>query len=242
MKYLLAFFAALVVVGVSAVPFNGNRTDLFNGNRSDIFSETFLDIFNGNYTPSLEKEFWEFRKLIPADKFGAIVEHFKNDPEIINGINYLHHKHFHGLVYNMEALPEFHRLVHYLQESGFDIIKKLKIFHLIVGMEDYVPPPKPSHNVFKREANFESGFKGYIKAIIAILPVKEIKELHNKKLKESESFAKFSSYIKSQKFSEICTDLGKRNETKELVHNMKLVGMDVIDIGDLHLRMLGFRY
>ncbi|XP_047368743.1 uncharacterized protein LOC124956663 [Vespa velutina] len=231
MKYVLTFFAAIIVVGVSAVPFNGNRSNIHN--------ENSFDVFNGNYTPSLDKEFSDFMKLIPLDKLGVILEKYKNDPVIINGYTYLYHKHFHGLVYAVEALPEYHSLVLYLRESGLDIIKRIKIFHLMYGMEDYVPP-KPLYELFKKEDNFEGGFKGLFKEIIAILPVEELKELHKRKVKESETFSKFVSYVSDPKFFDIRKALGEKNQTQELIKNMRLVGIDYLGYEDLLKHIFGF--
>ncbi|KAF7380854.1 hypothetical protein HZH66_014230 [Vespula vulgaris] len=218
MKYILTFLAALVVVGVSANPLNGNRTNLLNGNRSNIFSENFLDIFNGNYTPSLEREFSDFFRLIPMDKSDKL----------------------HQLVYAVEDLKEFHDCVLYLQEAGLDKIKQLKLLHLIFGMKDYVPP-KPSHDVFKKGNNFKPGFKGFIEAFIGILPAKEIKELYEKKSKESETFAKFISYYNSNKHFTLRQKLSETPEVQTLLKMLKLVGIDCLAIEDLHLRMIGMR-
>nr|KAF7394405.1 hypothetical protein H0235_017000 [Vespula pensylvanica] len=240
MKYILTFLAALVVVGVSANPLNGNRTNLLNGNRSNIFSENFLDIFNGNYTPSLEREFSDFFRLIPLDKLGEIFETYKNDPEIINAIYYLKSDKLHQLVYAVEDLPEFHKYVLYFQEAGLDKIRQLKVLHLIFGMKDYVPP-KSSHDVFKKRNNFKPGFKGFIEAYIGILPTKEIKELYEKKSKESESFAKFISYYKSNKHSILRQKLSETPEVQTLLKMLKLVGIDYMGIEDLYLRIIGMR-
>ncbi|KAL2722968.1 Protein G12 [Vespula maculifrons] len=240
MKYILTFLAALVVVGVSANPLNGNRTDLLNGNRSNIFSENFLDIFNGNYTPSLEREFSDFFRLIPMDKVGEIFETYKNDPEIRNAIYYLKSDKLHQFVYAVEDLKEFHDCVLYLQEAGLDKIKQLKLLHLIFGMKDYVPP-KPSHDVFKKGNNFKPGFKGFIEAFIGILPAKEIKELYEKKSKESETFAKFISYYNSNKHFILRQKLSETPEVQTLLKMLKSVGIDCLAIEDLHLRMIGMR-
>ncbi|XP_035728635.1 uncharacterized protein LOC118444452 [Vespa mandarinia] len=239
MKYVFTFFATLIVVGVSAIPLNGDRTDLLNGNRSNIYNENSFNMFNGNYTPSLDKELSDFMIRIPLDKLGAILEKYKNDPQIINGYTYLYHKHFHGLVYAAEALPEYHRYVLYLQESGLDVIKRMRIFHLTYGMEDYVPP-KPLYELFKREDNFEGGFKNLFKEIIAILPVEELKELHKRKLKESETFSKFVSYVSDKKFSDIRKDLGEKEPIQEIIKYMRLVGIDYLDYEDLLKHIFGF--
>lgn len=241
MKYLLAFFAALVVVGVSAVPFNGNRTDLFNGNKSYISRESFLDVFNGNYTVYLETDLAEFIYLIPLDKLGELMEKYKHDQQIISGVNYLYHHHFHDWLSIVETLPEYHELVNYFQESGLNIIRYMKVFHLIFRMKDYIPPPTSSHEVFKREANSQGGFEGFFDEFIAMLPINEIKELHQKKVKESETFSKFSSYMHNKKLPEMCNDLANNEKVQVLLKYLKLSGIDHLMALNTILYIFGFR-
>lgn len=240
MKYLLTFFATLFVVGVSAVPLNGNRTDLLNGNRSDILINTFLGIFNGNTSEPnpLDKDFVDFVKLLPSDKLRAIGDKYENDTKIKESIHYLTSKELHELVYAVEALPEHHRYVLYLQESGYDKIRELQAIHKILGMKDYVPP-KPSHQVFKKNDDSEGGLNGLIKECIAILPVKEIKELHQKKLKESPAFAKFVSYLRDKKLSKIWKNLIETPEFKKMDKKLKENGIVYAAIIDLFLRVIG---
>ncbi|KAF7381765.1 hypothetical protein HZH68_015638 [Vespula germanica] len=241
MKYILTFLAALVVVGVSAIPLNGNRTDLLNGNRSDIFVENIFGIYNyNNTTNDLDKDLIDFFKLIPVDKLRNIIKKYQNDTSIINLIHYVKSEEFHKLIYAVEALPEHHRYVLYLQESGYDKIRELKAMHSYLGMEDYVPP-EPSHQVFKRDNNSEGGLSGLIKEYIEILPVKEIKELHEKKLKDSPAFAKFRFYIRNKNLVQILRRLLRTKDAQKLVRESKKMGIDYFAIADLHLRVLGFR-
>lgn len=242
MKYILTFLAALVVVGVSAIPLNGNRTDLLNGNRSNIFHANIFGIFNGNESEPnpLDKDFFDFLELLPWDTFNKIAEEYENNTEIIETYHFVKSKEFHKLVYAVEALPEHHRYVLYLQESGYDKIRELKAMHSYLGMEDYVPP-EPSHQVFKRDNNSEGGLSGLIKEYIEILPVKEIKELHEKKLKDSPAFAKFISYLRDEKFSKIMKALVENKNVKKIIKVSKKNGLDFFVITDFFLRIIGLR-
>ncbi|XP_047368731.1 uncharacterized protein LOC124956657 [Vespa velutina] len=243
MKYVFTFFATLIVVGVSAIPLNGDRTDLLNGNRPDIFIDNLLGIFNGNNEEEnpLDKDLLDFVRLIPLDKLTEIANKYINDSLLIKQHEYVTSEEFHNLVYAVEDTQQHQKYVLYIQESGYDKIREIQMIHSALGMKDYVPP-KPSNEVFKKhDQKREGGLNGFIKEYVAILPVKEIKELHEKKLKESEAFAKFSSYILSQELREICKELGEIKPVKEMLRALDKVHIDYLAIMDLQLRILGFR-
>ncbi|KAI4503211.1 hypothetical protein M0802_001433 [Mischocyttarus mexicanus] len=228
-----------LVVGVSAVPLNEDRTNLLKNGGSNIV-ENFLDAFNGNnsgLTP-LDRDFLDFAKLIPLDKLRVIAHKYANDSEIRHSYHFVMSKAFHNLVYAVEALPEQHRLVHILEEAGVSAIRNLKIIHRVLGMKDYVPPPAQE---LKNVQRAEGGLSGFIKEYIEILPVEEINELHQKKLVESKAFAKFDSYIRSPRFAEIVVSLKATKEHKELVQKSLENGIDFRLIADLNARIIGYK-
>ncbi|XP_046836337.1 uncharacterized protein LOC124431954 [Vespa crabro] len=243
MKYVFTFFATLIVVGVSAIPLNGDRTDLLNGNRSDTFIDNLLGIFNGNNKEEnpLDKDLLDFARLIPQDKLNEIAKKYVNDSQLIKQHEYVTREEFHNLVYAVEALPEHQKYVLYIQKSGYDKIREIQWIHSILGMKDYVPP-NPSNEVFKKnDKNNEGGLNGFVNEIVAILPVKEIKELHEKKLKESKAFAKFVSYIQSEKLHKIWKELIDKEPTKEMLGALKMIGINYMAVLDLQLRVVGIR-
>lgn len=240
MKFVLTIFAAIVVVGVSAVPLN-DKINSLNGNRSNIV-ETFLDAFNGNnsgITP-LDRDFLEFAKLIPMDKLREIAHKYANDSGIRHSYHFVMSKTFHNLVYAVEALPEHHSIVRFLEEAGVSVIRNLRIIHRALGMKDYVPPP-PSTQELKNMERKEGGLTGFIKEYIEILPVEKIKELHQQKLKESQAFARFDSYIRSPKFREIVVALIATKEHKELMKVSLENGIDFLLIHELNACILGYK-
>ncbi|KAI4503210.1 hypothetical protein M0802_001432 [Mischocyttarus mexicanus] len=241
MKYIFTIFAALAVAGVSAIPLNGNRTDLLNGNRSLALSN-MVNILNGDRMEKnpLDKDLLDFVKLVPLDKLRPIVDKYLNDSKLIISIHYALSEEYHKLVYAVEALPEHHKYVLYLQESGFDKIRELKMIHEILGMKDYVPPSFLLMNQFIM-ADSEGGLSGFIKEYVDILPAKEIKELHQKKLKESAAFKKFSSYMLSEKLVQLSKALAEQKAFKEFLQKSLEHGIDYVAVQDLKLRIIGFR-
>ncbi|KAK2585723.1 hypothetical protein KPH14_010336 [Odynerus spinipes] len=119
----------------------------------------------------------------------------------MKALNYRFTNEFHNLLYAVVDLSEFHKYVLYLQEAEYDLIRELKLMHEMREMEDYVPPKQSNEQLIKETR--KGGVCGYLNDFIALLPKEKIQKLHRKKLKESPAFAKFSSYILSEKYTEI---------------------------------------
>ncbi|XP_015182073.1 PREDICTED: uncharacterized protein LOC107069346 [Polistes dominula] len=226
MKYVFTIFVALVVAGVSAIPLNDNM-----GNDEEMRRN------------ALDRDIIDFLKLIPVDELRPIMDKYANDSKLEASTLWLLTDEFHQLVYAVEALPEHQKYVRYLQESGFDKIRELKIIHQLLGMKDYVPPSLFLLSTISQYnlVDSEGGWSGYIKEFVEVLPVKEIKALHNKKLKESAAFKKFSSYVLSEEMSQLSKDLAKQQAFKEFLQKTLEHGIDYYAFVDLALRILGFR-
>ncbi|XP_043500778.1 uncharacterized protein LOC122523190 [Polistes fuscatus] len=235
MKYVFMIFATLVVAGVSAIPLNGDRSLSLN----NLVNEVNDSEMKKN---ALVKDILDFIKLIPMDKVLPIMNRYENDSKLQASLHYAMSEEFHELVYSVEALPEHQKYVLYLQESGFDKIEELRMIHDVLGMEDYVPPSFLLLTISQYNlAESEGGLSGYIKELVETLPVKKIKELHNKKLKESAAFKKFSSYLLDEKFSQLYKDLAKTEAYKEFIQKSLEHGINYHAAQDLGLRVLGFR-
>ncbi|XP_043500777.1 uncharacterized protein LOC122523189 [Polistes fuscatus] len=239
MKFVLTIFAAIVVVGVSAVPLI-EKINSLNGNRSNIV-EQFLDAFNGNnsgVTP-LDRDFYDFAKLVPLDKLRAIAHKYANDSEIRHSYHFVMSEEFHNLVYAVEALPEHHKMVQSLEAAGVSAIRNIKIIHRALGMKDYVPPPSSTLELKNMKPD-ERGLTGFIKEYIEILPVEKIKELHQQKLRESQAFIKFDRHIRSSQFRQTVMELASTEEHKEMLKVSLKNGIDILMICELFARIVGY--
>ncbi|KAK2585722.1 hypothetical protein KPH14_010335 [Odynerus spinipes] len=216
MKCTLTFLAALFLVGVSAHPLNG-----------------FSSI-------ELQHDILDFYVILPVSEFQQVAhKHITSDPKFIEAINYMSTEEFHNLVYAVEALPEFQEYVRYNEEAGYPMYEELRWVHIYFEMKPYVPP-KESHQQLTREAD-EGGMAGFVQDVIAILPKKELKELHDKKLKESAAFAKYSSYILSEKYTELQNAITSQKAYIEFKEKSLAHGVDIAAIEDMKLHLLGFK-
>lgn len=235
MKLILTLIAALVVFEISAVPLKSNKLDTV---------KTLLEVFNENNEELslLDRDFLDFVKLIPIDKLVTIIQKYENDPEILRSYDYVTSEEFHNLVYAVEALPEHRRYVRVLQEAGYNKIRELKLIHDFLGMKEYVPKQRRSlDQQLETNNSSEGGLSGFVKEFIAILPVKEIKELHEKKLVESQAFAKFNLYVSSSRFRRILTNLTGTEQYKQIVQKALEHGIDLVLLNELNSRIIGYK-
>ncbi|KAI4503406.1 hypothetical protein M0802_001628 [Mischocyttarus mexicanus] len=235
MKFILTLFAALVVLKVSAVPLESSKSDII---------KTLIEVFdeNDDELNYLDRDLLDFVKLIPIEKIIVILQKYENDPEILSSYDYARTVEFHDLVYAVEALPEHRRYVRVLQEAGYNKIRELKLIHEFLGMEVFVSKKRRSlAQELKTDNTSEGGLNGLIKDFIAILPVKEIKELHEKKLIESQPFAKFNLYVSSSRFGRIVTNLTGAEEYKQMVQEALKHGIDIALMKELFSRIIGYK-
>lgn len=218
MKYAYAILAAMLMVGASSFPLSLTSSDL--------------------ELNELDHDIIDFIRLIPEDEFVRVIEEHGNDPELWKSIAYLLSDDFHNLVYAAEDLHEFHRYVLYLQKAGYDAIRELRHVHEALGMKEYVPPKEPKElaNSFKKGG----GYSGLVDDLLAILPKKEIKALHERKLKESPAFAKFAAAVRSPTFTEIKSNLVAQKAMQNLFRESKAHGIDYHKFYSLRYTLLGF--
>ncbi|XP_035728634.1 protein G12-like [Vespa mandarinia] len=213
MKYQLTFIASLILIGVSAYSPNIDWT-----------------------MNELDHDIIDFLKIMPVRQILNIVEKYNSDPEMIAIGKYVMSDEFRQLLYTVEDLQEFKNFVLYLQEAGYNKIREMKALHVLLRMRDYVPP-QPSNLMV--ETGY-GGLNGFINEIVAVLPKEKIQELHQQKLVKSAAFAKFNSYVLSEKYVQIENALNSKNEYKKLKERSNAVGLDIQAINKFKYQLLGF--
>ncbi|XP_047369087.1 protein G12-like [Vespa velutina] len=214
MKYHLTFLASLILIGVSAYPLN------------DDWSMNELD-----------HDIIDFYNIMPVGQILKIAEKYRDDPEILATMKYATSDEFHRLLYAVEDLQEFKKFVLYLQEAGYNKIREMKAIHSLLKMKDYVPPQQSNLMV---EAGY-GGLNGFINEIVATLPKEKIQELHQQKLVKSSAFAKFNSYVHSEKYVQLENALNSKNEYKELKERSNAAGLDIQAIENFKYQLLGIQ-
>lgn len=214
MKYHLTFLASLVVIGVSAFPLDNDWS-----------------------LNELDHDILDFYKVLPVNEILELAKKLQYDPEVKATLNYVKSNEFHRLLLAVEDLPEFKSYVLYLQEAGYNKIREMKAIHELTGMDKYVPP-KQSKLMTETEYG---GLNSYIKEVVAILPKEKIQKLHREKLVRSPAFAKFNSYVHSEKFAQLKNAMCSKKEYIELKERSNAAGLDIEAIEKFKYQLLGIQ-
>ncbi|KAI4483259.1 hypothetical protein M0804_008314 [Polistes exclamans] len=213
-------------------------TSIYSNNQTsrtrDYYDESICAKIKKN---PLDKDFKDFLKLIPAKELASILEKYSDDEETLKSFAWILGCEYSNMTRALENLPEYKALIKYIHESGYNGMVRFRILHDAYGSEEYIPPSLVRLN---SEEMSETGINGYLKEYFAILPLEEIKRLHDKKMVQSPAFMKFSTYINSNKYYRIVDSLESSQEYKNFVRKSKEAGIDFVAIQNLKLRILGF--
>ncbi|KAH0946511.1 hypothetical protein HN011_003680 [Eciton burchellii] len=193
---------------------------------------------------TLDEEFLDFWELIPVDKYLEIIlTYFEKDQQVQNAIQFMYMSEFHSLLRAVEALKEHQALVIYLHKAGFNMSVYIQSFHMSIGMEKYVPP-KEIENIFRSEIGVQSvdgGTKAMLEDLYAILPLIEIDNLHQYKLRTSKVFFNFITMLTSPEMQKITNNLKTHETYKEFNRKSEEKGLLLRDIMTLFFRMIGLK-
>ncbi|XP_012227643.1 protein G12 [Linepithema humile] len=178
----------------------------------------------------LHKDIQEFLDMLPQEEIFAItLEYFSEDKEFQAMVEYLLSDEFRDLVKEVEALPEIKVLMDYIHEAGIDIYTIVNLLNEMIGLDPLTPPS----SFFAVRKQITGGIRGYVDDIMAILPLEELNDLYEKKLKESKAFADFIAQIESENFQEIVNKVYANPKTQELLKHAEAAGIDLELIKEL---------
>ncbi|KAI4503390.1 hypothetical protein M0802_001612 [Mischocyttarus mexicanus] len=219
---LVALLAVFVVIGVSSDAAPLSNSWEFN---------------------ALDRDIYDFVKLMPVGKMIRLTVKFRNDPETQRTLKWVAGDEFHSLLLAVENLQEFKNLVLYVQEAGYNEIREIQIYHLLTGMADFVPPHRYDDDMQKElepQEYASGGFSKYLSDLVALIPRSEIERLHNKKFAESPAFIKFHNAIHAPEYKKLKTALDNRPEYQRLVTRTLANGLDIKAFEDFKYLLLGF--
>lgn len=177
----------------------------------------------------LYKDIQEFLDMMPADDIIALtLEYFEKDKEFQDMVAYLQSDEFKQLVQEVEALPEIKVLMDYIHDAGIDIYQIINLFNDWLGLDHLTPPDR-----FAIGKQITGGFRGYMDDVLAMLPINELNDLYEKKLKESEDFAKFIAQLESENFQVIVDKVYANPKTQQLLKHAADAGVDLERIKEL---------
>jgi len=176
----------------------------------------------------LYKDIQDFIDILPQEEIFAItLQYFSEDAEFQAMVEYFQSEGFKRLVQDVEALPEIKELMDYIHHAGIDIYKIVNMMNDLLGLGHLTPPD------FAVGKQITGGIRGYVDDIMAILPLDELNDMYEEKLKTSPEFAKFIDQLKSDNFQEIVNTVYLHPKFQELLRHAEDAGIDLLLIKDL---------
>ncbi|XP_014483127.1 PREDICTED: uncharacterized protein LOC106748777 [Dinoponera quadriceps] len=186
----------------------------------------------------LYKDIQEFLDLMPTDEMFAIaVKYVTEDAEFQRLFTFLQSPEFKSLTADVEALKEIRTLMDYIHHAGIDIYKIVNGLNDLLGLAHLTPPDDGA--AYK---NYKTnGIRGFLDEIEAILPIKELQALYDKKLKESKAFADFINQLKSPNFQEIVNKVYAHPTVQKLLDEARKAGVDLKAVREALETILGIK-
>ncbi|XP_051166231.1 uncharacterized protein LOC127284686 isoform X2 [Leptopilina boulardi] len=186
----------------------------------------------------MQQDIDDFLALIPKQKIQDLVlEYLATDHDFQVTMDYILSNEFRSLVLDIEAIPEVRMFIQYLNNVGLDVYNGLKILHDFLGIDHYVPF---SHNYGL--LRITGGLPGLIEDIKAILPIHDIQELYEEKLKTSQAFRSLVEQLKSEKSQKIIDIVWANEKFIKLINRAEAKGVDVKAILQLLTDILGIKF
>jgi len=176
----------------------------------------------------LHKEIQDFLDLVPVEKVIDItLQYYAQDREFQNMVAYFQSPGFKELVRHVEAMPEIKVLMDYIHHAGIDIYKIVNTMNSALGL----PPLTPPSNLIGTQIT--GGLKGYVNDILAVLPMQQLQDLYEHKLRTSKAFADFIRQLESENFQRIVNQVYAHPTFQELLAHARNAGIDLIAIKNL---------
>ena len=186
----------------------------------------------------LYKDIQDFIDMLPQKEiFATTLEYFSDDAEFQAMVEYFQSEGFKKLVQDVEALPEIKELMDYIHYAGIDIYQIVNMMNDLLGLGHLTPPDYAvgKHSVGKHSVGKQitGGIRGYVDDIMALLPLDELNDMYEEKLKTSPEFAKFINQLESDNFQEIVNTVYLHPTFQELLRHAEDAGIDLLLIKDL---------
>ncbi|XP_058805216.1 uncharacterized protein LOC131672179 [Phymastichus coffea] len=186
---------------------------------------------------NLQDDFNDFLSLIPIEAIKQLFyQYLAEDQDFGEAVDYIMSSEFKNFVAEIENMPEIKSLVDFLEESGLEAYKAINIINDFLGIDRI----QPLYN-FKFQ-KITGGLPGFIIDVKAILPLKEIEEMYQLKLKTSENFASFVKRIQSKEMQELVNKLMSNPTVQDLIKRTEAKGVNVQALFDFLTSLFGLKF
>lgn len=181
---------------------------------------------------SLLSDLFEFIAVIPYDEVeDIIIEKADNDPNVKATLEYFRTEDFQNQIDAMSELSEFESVLDYLEDADAPAHQLWDLFRMIMGLD-------PVMNKHRKFGTLPIGpiptgpTLEMMDEILAAIDPKEIKDVYDQKIKESEDFNNLVDSVKNEKFDSLAVALKESAKFKKVLNQLKFYGFDLLGVLD----------
>ncbi|XP_003705561.2 uncharacterized protein LOC100878003 [Megachile rotundata] len=196
---------------------------------------------NCHYLPAfgegpLYEDIQYFIDMIPMEKVvDIILQYTIKDAEFQQLLKYMKSDDFKQLVQELEAIPEFHTFVAYLQNNGVYINDAMNKLNKVIGL----PPFQP---LLIEKAQISGGLTGLFNDVKALVSYDSIIHGYVYKMRTSEAFRGFVAELKSGGNQDFVDTLYKNQRFLSFRHMLVTKGLDLTLVEDVIYIVLGIEF
>ncbi|XP_023246877.1 uncharacterized protein LOC106636262 [Copidosoma floridanum] len=185
----------------------------------------------------LVQELKDFVKLIPVQELENLVYNYlAEDEDFAEALDFVVSEEFKGKLIAVESTPEFKGYLNFLEKSGLPAYEYVNKFNAFMGIELI----KPLHRLMT--SDISGGLPGFVQDVKALLPIEDIKNLQDEKLRTSKVFAEFIQNLQSEEAYGLFTKLFANPTIQETIVRVESKGVDVDAILELVSSIFGFKF
>ncbi|CAH0725845.1 unnamed protein product, partial [Brenthis ino] len=211
-------YAALMMLccGGTVIPREGKV--IFNlNNLNDILDNEF------NYEVKQQSSVWQnhvqdFLDLVNLEKVLSTALGFIDDPEVLRFIGFLLSPKFKDIAWELESMDEFKEAYIFLNTKGYDLKPVIDIINSGLSLPEFNRPS----NILR----YNTGMSGFIAAMFGAVPIEDMKNLLETKIKNDPEVAEFVEVLNSVEFKDIMTRMMSSPKIIEIKSIFESYGVD----------------
>ncbi|XP_076677985.1 uncharacterized protein LOC143374045 [Andrena cerasifolii] len=178
-----------------------------------------------------------FMDMIPMEKvIGTVLQYVSDDAEVQEYVQYLKSDEFKQTLTQVEAIPEWHHFISYLQKNGLNMYDLMNKLNQIVGLPDYKPA------IAMKTQDITGGLKGLFLDIKKEISYDLFIHGYVYKMRTSAAFRDFVAELKSSNHQGFVNALYKNQGFLKFRSGLVSKNMDVALVEDIIYTVLGIQF
>ncbi|XP_078043332.1 uncharacterized protein LOC144473381 [Augochlora pura] len=174
-----------------------------------------------------------FTNMVPLKKIAAItMKYAAEDREFQELVRYVKSDEFKQMVQEIEAIPEYHVFVKYMQQNGVYLADLTNQLNKLLGVPNFVP----------MDAYRTNGLKGYFEDVKAQVSYDQFIHGYVYKMRTSAAFRGFVAHLKSGNHQRFINTMYRNQKYLHFRNMIQNKGIDVALIEDVIYTVLGIEF